>query len=103
MLEAQRPVLHRSVANVGAHIDLWPDPGTIYTDPDVYIEVSTLLEGEQQLILPSADSEQAVALQVFSFSSFPLALPPPETLERDLKPNEGAEPERHDVAQHPAP
>ncbi len=48
-----------------------------------------MLEGEQDFILPSADSEQAITSKIFSFSSWPLALSPPNTLERDLKPGEG--------------
>jgi hypothetical protein len=96
--QAQRPVLDEGAA---VHIDPWPDPGTVRTNPDVYFEASALLEGEQKFTLPSVDSEQAVASKSFSSSSLPLVLPPPNMLKCDLKP-EGAEPERHDAAQRPA-
>lgn len=38
-----------------------------HTDPDIYFEASALLEGEQNFILPSADSEQAFAPKPFHF------------------------------------
>ena len=88
-IEARRPVLDKGA---GAHIDLWPDPGTIHINPDAYFEVSALLEGEQNFGLPSADSEQAVTPKTLSFLSWPL-VPPPDTLER-----EGVEPKWQDDA-----
>jgi hypothetical protein len=96
MYQERRPV------SAGAHIDPWPDPGTIHIDPDVYFEASALLEGEQKIILPSADSEQAVAPKIFSFSPLLLVLPSPDTLECDLKHGEGVEPKQYDAAQRPA-
>jgi hypothetical protein len=63
MHQKRRPVLDESAS---AHIDLWPDLGTIYTDPDIYFEVSALLEGGRKCY---------------------------HHLERDLKPGEGVEPE----------
>lgn len=57
-----------------------PRPLAIRTGLDVYFEVSARLEGEQEVILPSADSKQAVAPKIFSFSSLALStLPPPNT------------------------
>ena len=73
--------------SAGAHIDPWPSLGIIPADLDIYFEVSALLEGEQNFILPSADSEQAVI---------------PKTLEHDLKPNGDVEPEQYDAVQRPA-
>ena len=93
--QAWRPVLDESA---GAHIDPWPDPGIIHADPDVYFEASALLEGEQNFILPIADSEQAVTLKTISFSSLPRVLPPPDTLERDWKPGKGVEHAQRNVA-----
>jgi hypothetical protein len=91
IIQMWRPVVDEGA---GAHIDPWPNPGTVHSNLDAYFKVSALLEGEQKLILPSADSEQAVTPKTFSISCL---LPPPDTLER-----EGVEPERHDAAQRPA-
>jgi hypothetical protein len=91
IIQTRRPVVDEGA---DAHIDPWPDPGTVHSNLDAYFKVSALLEGEQKLILPSADSEQAVTPKTFSISCL---LPPPDTLER-----EGVEPERHDAAQRPA-
>ena len=99
MHRVQRPVFDEGG---GTYIDPWPDPGTIHTDSDIYFEASALLEGEQNFILPSADSQQAVTPQIPTFSSLTLVPLPPDTLERDLKPDEGTEPERRDAAQRPA-
>ncbi len=57
-----------------------------FTHPDVYFEVSTLLEGEQKFILLSVDNEQAVTLKIYYFSFLPRVLPPPDTLKRDTEP-----------------
>ena len=97
--QAQRPV-----PNEGAdvHIDPWPNPGTIHINTDAYFEVSVLLEGEQNFALPSADSKQAVTPKIFSFTSWLLVLPLPNTLGHDLKPSKGAEAERCNVARCPA-
>ena len=84
----------------GAHIDPWPDLGTIHTNPDTYFEVSALPEGEQNFGLPSVDSKQAITSKIFSFSSWSLVLPLPDMPERDSRP-EGAELERHNAAQRP--
>ena len=63
-----------------------------------------MLEGEQNFSLPSADSEQAVTPKISSFSSEPLELPAPNTVERESKPpGEGGEPKRHGAAERPAP
>jgi len=75
MHQKQGPVLDKSAS---AHINPWPGLGIIPADLDIYFEVSVLLEGEQNFILPSADSKQAVT---------------PKTLECDLKPNRDMEPE----------
>src|SRR5712672_2213741 len=94
--QKRRPVVDESAR---AHIDPWPDPGTTNANPDAYFEASALLEGEQKHILPSTDSEQAVAPKTFLFSSWSFVLPPPDTLKRDLKPGAGVEPEQRDAAQ----
>jgi hypothetical protein len=91
IIQMRRPVVDEGA---GAHIDPWPDPGTVHSNLDAYFKVSALLEGEQKLILPSADSEQAVTPKTFSISCLLL---PPNTLEC-----EGVEPEQHDAAQRPA-
>ena len=83
------------------HIDPWPNLGTIHINTDIYFEVS-VLEGEQNLALPSADSEQAVTPKIFSFTSWSLVLPLPNTLGHDSKPNGGVEPKQHNVARCPA-
>ena len=99
--QMRRPVLDESAV---VHIDPWPNAGTIHADPDIYFEVSAMLEGEQNSILPSEDSEQAVTPKILSFSLKPLVLPTPDTLERESKPpGKETEPERHGAAQHPAP
>ena len=59
--------------------------------------MSALLEGEQNFALPSVDSEQAITPKTFSFSSWSLVLPPPDTLKRDLKLGEGADHGQHDT------
>jgi hypothetical protein len=92
--QMRRPVVDEGA---GAHIDPWPDPGSIHPDLDVYFEMSALLEGEQKHILPSLDSEQVVTLKIFSFSSLLL---PPTALERDLK-GEDIEREQRDAVQRP--
>ena len=98
MHQARRPVLDKGTC---MHIDPWPDPGTIHTDPEAYFKVSALLEGEQNFGLPSVDSEQAVTSKILSFSCLPPVLLPSDTLERNLKP-EGAEAEQQDAVQRPA-
>ena len=59
--QVQRPVPDKGAS---AHIDPWPNLGTIHTKMDAYFEVSVLLEGEQNFALPSADSKQAVTPNV---------------------------------------
>ena len=95
MLQAWRPVLDEGAS---AHTDLWPDLCPTYSNPDIYFEASALLEGEQNFALLSMNSEQAVTPKTFSFLSWSLALPPPDTLECDLKPGEGADHGQHDTA-----
>ena len=111
MLQAWRPVLNEGAS---VHTDLWPDLCPTYSNPDVYFEASALLEGEQNFALLSMNSEQAVTPKTFSFLSWSLALPPPNTLECDLKLGEGVdygqynathlkpgEPKQHNAMQHP--
>jgi hypothetical protein len=101
MHQMQRPVLDESAV---VHIDPWPNVGTIHTDPNIYFEVSAMLEGEQNTILPSEDSKQAVTPKILSFLSRFLVLPTPDTLERESKPpSKEMKPKRHGAAQHPAP
>jgi hypothetical protein len=79
MHRVQRPVLDEGS---GTYIDPWPDPGTIHTDSDIYFEALALLEGEQEFILPSADSEQAVTpqnLYLFIFDPHAVATRHPRT------------------------
>lgn len=59
MHQKRRPVLDECAS---AHTDLWPDPGTIHANPDVYFEASALFEGGGKLYL-------TVALKIFSLSS----------------------------------
>jgi len=92
-----RPVLDDRAS---AHIDPLPGPTTIQTGPNTYFEVSALLEGEQNIILPIPDSEQAVIPKTFSFSPLPLVLSPLDTLKRDLKPG-GVAPKQHRAAHRP--
>lgn len=93
MRQARRPI-----PDEGAGMQL----GTIHTEMDACFDVSLLPEGEQNFALPNVDSEQAVTPKIFSSSHLPLVLPLPDTLERDLKHSEGAEPKRRDVAKRPA-
>jgi len=45
------------------HLDPWPDPGTTYTDPDIYLEASALLNRAKNY-LTSTDIEQAVTPKI---------------------------------------
>jgi hypothetical protein len=42
MHQKRRPVLDESAC---AHIDPWPNPGTIHTDPDIYLHTSYTIIG----------------------------------------------------------
>jgi hypothetical protein len=103
MHQARRPGLDEGAST---HINPWPDSSTGHINLDIYFEVSALLEGEQKFTLPSMDSEQAVTSKILSFSSLPLVLLPPDTLEHDLKTGSGSgkgvDPGQHDVAGCPA-
>ena len=79
------------------HINSWPDLGTVHSKLDTYFEVSVLLKGEQNFILPSADNKQAVTPKLFLSSYLPLALPLPNTLRCNLKPSKGTKPKKCDV------
>jgi hypothetical protein len=96
MHQARRPVLDEGA---GMHIDTWPDLGTVHTNPDVYFEASALLEGEQKISLPSADSEQAVASKTCLSSSLPCVA---ATRHARTRLEARRSRTRHDAAQHPA-
>jgi hypothetical protein len=82
------------------HIDPWPDSGSICKEAGIYFEVSALLEGEQNFVLWSVDSEQAVTSKFSSSSSLPLVLLPPNVLERE-ETSDGREDERQNAVQRP--
>ena len=66
------PSAERTYCKYCAQINPSPDPGTIHTDTDAYFAVSVLLEGEQNIVLPSADSDQTVIPKAISSSYCPL-------------------------------
>jgi hypothetical protein len=85
--QAQRPV-----PDEGACVrpELWPSVGGENEDLDTYTRASVLLEGEQNMILPSVKSEQYAA------PCTPLPVDPllPETLTREIPCGEGITPIR---------
>ena len=89
MQQAQRPVPDEDTST---HINLWPNLDIIHINTDTYFKVPVMLKGEQNIFLPSADSEQAVILNTFSLSSWFFVPLLPNTPRHNLKPSKGVKP-----------
>jgi len=77
--------------------DLWPGPGAITIDLDVYQRASVLLEGEQNKILPCVGSEQHAA--PCTPHPFPFS-PSLNTCAHSIAPGKGATPIQHTIDPH---
>jgi hypothetical protein len=85
--QARRPVPDKGAC---ARPEPWPSAGGENEDSDAYTRASVLLEGEQNMILPSVKSEQYAA----PCTPLPVDPLPPETLTREIPRGEGIAPIR---------
>jgi hypothetical protein len=91
--EAWRPVPDKCTC---ARPEPWPGTGGENEDSDAYTRASVLLEGEQNMILPSVRSEQYAT----PCTPLPVDPLPPETLTRETLHGEGAAPVRRAADEH---
>jgi len=93
--KAQKPVF---VKGEHACPNLWPSPGAITTNLNIYSRASVLLEGEQNKILPGVGSEQHAA-QPAPQNPFPFSLLL-DTCTHGIMPGKGDTPVPHATKPH---